>query len=159
MVMVAITDFKNTYNLLRLGDKYEIEYKNKLIKVDNSDWFEKGTAITLSDGTDYIQKGILLHFGYEISDLRSFDVQLVYNINSTYEFAKENDLFAIPFVTSILIFLGLANIMYPEKMWRIQHMLEVRGGEPTDFAIFMSKLTGFVIFLMVLFGPYLVLKR
>lgn len=159
MVTVIITDFKNSYNLFKLGDKYEVEYKDGIIKVDSSDWFDEGTLMILSDGTEYIQEGLFFHFGYEVSDTRPFDVQLVNNINSTYEFAKENDLFAIPFITSILIFIALANIIYPEEMWRFDHLFTVRGGEPTEFAIFMSKLGGVLILLMVLFGPSLIIIK
>jgi len=48
--------------------------------------------------------------------------------------------------------------MYPEKMWRIGHFLSVHGGEPTEFAIFMNQLSGFVIIVMAFIIPFRVLN-
>ena len=42
----------------------------------------------------------------------------------------------------VLILIGLLNIVFPEKIWRWQHLLTVEGGEPTDFALSTNRFGG-----------------
>jgi len=49
------------------------------------------------------------------------------------------------------ILLGLVSIFFPTTMWNLQHFLSVRGGEPTDFYIWSSIISG-VIFV---FGAFI----
>jgi len=45
---------------------------------------------------------------------------------------------------AILAF-GVAELLFPEAFWKLRHIFSVRGGEPTDFALFMHRLSGVMI--------------
>lgn len=42
----------------------------------------------------------------------------------------------------LLIGLGLFALLRPTDMWRVEHFLSVRGGEPTDLYLFMTRIGG-----------------
>jgi len=46
------------------------------------------------------------------------------------------------------LLLGLVQIMYPEQMWRVCHILTVENGEPTDIAIFHHIIVGIVTIIL-----------
>lgn len=144
-----------------IADKYQIEYKDKIIKVDYSNWMsEEGRGIiTLSDGSEYKQ-GITINFGEknQHGEPPHFDMQLVRNLNSAYDVAN-SEYYSVFILTIPLILLGLAEIMYPEKMWRFSHRLHVRGGEPTEWAIFSNKLGGVIMIGMALLLPFIVYRK
>lgn len=50
----------------------------------------------------------------------------------------------IPFLGFFLIALGLGQIIYSRAFWEFRHMFSVRDGEPTDFAIEMYRLGGYL---------------
>ena len=53
-----------------------------------------------------------------------------------------------------LLALGMGEIIYPESFWRLQHYFTVSEGKPTDFALSMNRLTGFVFSIL----PYIVIS-
>lgn len=42
----------------------------------------------------------------------------------------------------ILFFWGLFMVFFPDAVWHIQHFLDVRGGEPTDFYLITTRIGG-----------------
>ena len=60
-------------------------------------------------------------------------------------------------ISLFFLMLGLAYILFPEKMWKLRHLLSVKNGEPTDFAIFGSILSGILLVVVgiaiILFYP------
>jgi len=61
----------------------------------------------------------------------------------------------IPFLGFFLIALGLGQLVYPRTFWEFRHMFSVRNGEPTDFAIDMYRLGGYVMLGIVFVGGLL----
>lgn len=51
-------------------------------------------------------------------------------------------------LTLLLFFLGLFTIFFPETVWQIQHFLDVRGGEPTDFYLITTRIGGGICVIM-----------
>ena len=43
-----------------------------------------------------------------------------------------------------LFVIGVLMFWKPELMWRIEHLLSVKGGEPTDFYLSMMRIGGAV---------------
>jgi hypothetical protein len=128
----------------QFGTKARIEYKDKIIIFDSSDWQKTGEVITLSDGSTF-KRGIItvvVDNDYRTKPQLPDDVQLVDNIRDVYGFVKEYNIFWFVLLTIPLILLGLVSLIYPEEVWRFQHMMHVNGGEPTDWAIFSNKLGG-----------------
>lgn len=41
-----------------------------------------------------------------------------------------------------VIFISLQGIMYPEEVWKLQHLLDVKNGEPTEWSLFINRLIG-----------------
>lgn len=158
LVTINIEESEGAYTPPQIiASKYQIEYKDKIIKVDCSNWIEDGLIITLSNGKEYKQKFFSLRYmdrGYA-----PFDVQLVHKTNSAYDFAKDKDIIFIPFINFILILLGLAGIMYPKELWRFQHIFTVAEGEPTDWAIFSNKLMGILVLCFALLYPLLIFSK
>lgn len=140
-----------------VSSKYQIEYKDKVIGADFSNWLHDGIIINQSNGKEY-KMSISEYRNYSDVEHGPFDKMLVYKINNAYSFAKDKSLVLIMiFIIFPFIFLGLAGIMYPEEMWRFNHMFTVRGGEPTDWAIFSSKLGGIIVIVFALLLPLSVL--
>lgn len=146
----------NTPNLM--GDKYEIKYKDKFIIVDHTRWQSDGIVITLSNGEEYREDWISMKF---METYRSipFDVKFVNNINSIYDFVKDDSIYTLLLATIPAIFYSLANIMYPEKLWRIHRIFTVEGGKPTDWAISSSIFGGALFLLVILILPLLLLIK
>ena len=141
-----------------MGDKYEIKYKDKLIAVDHTRWQNEGIIITLSNGEEYREDWISIKFMQTYRRI-PFDVELVNNINSIYDFVKGDSIYTLLLITIPAIFYGLANIMYPGKLWRIHHMFTVSGGEPTEWAISSNIFGGVLILLLILIFPFFTLIK
>lgn len=58
-------------------------------------------------------------------------------------------------IAVVIIAVGVVYIAFPEKFWRLQHLLTVEGGEPTDFALSMNRGCG--VFLVVIGAIFLLL--
>ena len=58
----------------------------------------------------------------------------------------------------IMMFLflwGLLMLFFPGAVWTIQHFLDVRGGEPTDFYLITTRIGGVICMLgAVFFGMF-----
>ena len=53
---------------------------------------------------------------------------------------------------AVIVFLaGLFNLLFPHIAWKFQHMLHVRGGEPTTFYLIMSRVSGFILIVISVF--------
>lgn len=141
-----------------VASRYQIEYNGKVIKCDSTDWMEKGEEIiTLFDGTMYAHP--LLSMGtsnYNVQDNLPFEMQLVRYINNVYKYVKEGNRFWMLIFTIPLILFGLWGLVYPEKVWRLQHWLTVSGGEPTDFALSANKFMGIFFIAIALLCPVFV---
>lgn len=157
-VVINTNNYRNYGFISPMGSEYEIRYKDKVIHVVTSYLNKPEITITVSNGEEYKEEV----FTYPIStygQYGSFEVKLVHGLNSTYYYASQK--FAYIFLEifiALIIFLGLASIMYPEKMWRLQHFLSVHGGEPTEFAIFMNQLSGVIIIIVAFIIPIRVLN-
>ena len=44
----------------------------------------------------------------------------------------------------VLFVLGVLMFLKPEWLWKLEHLLSVKGGEPTDFYLSMMRLGGIV---------------
>jgi hypothetical protein len=45
-------------------------------------------------------------------------------------------------IAMFLIAIGAIHLGWPQVAWRFQNFLWVKGGQPTDFALVMNRLTG-----------------
>ena len=53
---------------------------------------------------------------------------------------------------AVVVFLaGLFNLLFPHIAWKFQHMLHVKGGEPTTFYLIMSRVSGFILIVISIF--------
>lgn len=154
-VNITIEDGKNPTMLDIIANKYKVTYKDKTIEADFSNWFDNEVIITKSNGRER-NLTISEYLSYSRNKYGPFDESLIYNMNETYSIAKDKSfIFGMIFIIFPLIFLGLAGIMYPEKLWRFEHFFTVQGGEPTEWAIFSSKLAGIIIIVFVLLIPFI----
>ena len=48
----------------------------------------------------------------------------------------------------IVFFAGLFNLLFPHIAWKFQHMLHVKGGEPTAFYLIMSRISGIILIVL-----------
>ena len=48
----------------------------------------------------------------------------------------------------ILAVFGFLSIFYPEIMWHIEHLFDVKGGEPTDWYIQKCRLRGLLFWII-----------
>ena len=128
-----------------IGVKYEVNYKDRLIKVDNTQWMSGKSIITLSNGQQYKADWMPMEIRGNPYETIPYDVQLIENINQIYNFVMDNSLSTLLFLTIPLILLGLVLFMYPEEVWKIEHIFTVAEGRPTDWAISSSKVGGVLI--------------
>lgn len=126
-----------------IANKYHIEYKNKTIKVDNSNWLQGDVAITLSNGETYKADYFTIRY-LEAEDL-PYELKLINGVESNYDFAKVKPLYWIPFLGIPMIIFGLVLLIYTREMWEFDHMFTVKGGEPTEWALFSSRAGGLLI--------------
>lgn len=152
-VVINAGNYRNYGFISPLGSEYEIRYKDKVINVVSSYLNIPEITITISNGDEYRET-----LNYPISTYDQYgplEVKLVHGLNSTYYYASQKSAYVfLEIFIALIILLGLASIMYPEKMWRIEHFLSVHGGEPTEFAIFMNQLSGFIIIVMAFIIPF-----
>lgn len=127
------------FPLSAISSKYRIEYKDEIMKVDYSNFEGVEVLISTSNGKEYKRKSFI--FGF-MDEEEALPVQLVYLIETTYNFVRRNNYFGLPFLAVPLIGLGVASLMYTEKMWKLQYIFTVKGGEPTEWAIFIIRLGG-----------------
>lgn len=132
--------------------KYEVKYKDKVIKVDSSNLLDKGKVITLSDGSEYIQEffRIVIDNSNQSKSNLPFDVQLINNIEDSYDVVKGGIFIASSILGIPLIFLGLTGVIYPKELWKFKYRFVVSGGEPTDFALASNIIVG-IMFLCLAF--------
>ena len=58
----------------------------------------------------------------------------------------------------LLLLLGVLMFLKPELLWKLEHILWVKGGEPTDFYLSMMRLGGIVfVIAAVVIGVYTLL--
>lgn len=149
--LLTVTIDKKGNPYFSFAEQYTVYYLDKIIVVDTSDVYGARRKIRLSDGTPYEEDIVnSIVRGYIDGKPKPFDVQLVHGIEDVIKFRKDmiSPIFIIIF-PSILIALGLVGIIYPEKLWKLDHFLTVEGGEPTEFAIMMNFLGGIFV---VLYG-------
>lgn len=42
----------------------------------------------------------------------------------------------------VLFLLGLVAVIWPDKLWKLEHFLTVKNGEPSDFYLGVSRAAG-----------------
>ena len=50
-----------------------------------------------------------------------------------------------------LFVLGILMFIKPEWLWKLEHLFSVKGGEPTDFYLSMTRLGGVVFAVIAVF--------
>ncbi len=61
-------------------------------------------------------------------------------------------------LVGIMFCMSFVMMLVPEKMWKLEHLFSVKGGEPTEAYINMTRLSGVVLFLLsIFFGVTLIL--
>lgn len=153
LVHVISETYDNYFSLSSISSKYRIEYKDEIIKVDYSNFEEVELLITTSSGKEYKRRSFI--FGFMDKEKEPLPIQFVYLIETTYKFVRTNNYFGLPFLAGILICLGLASLIYTEKMWRLQYIFTVKGGEPTEWATFTIKLSGILLLGIGLLLPFI----
>ncbi|MGL5314132.1 MAG: DUF6199 family natural product biosynthesis protein [Peptostreptococcaceae bacterium] len=132
-----------------LHSSYEIDYKGKQIFYDNSKFMEMETKITLFDGSIYESTPIYVDYYNDQSYELPKDVKLTYDVINIH--MNPNGIlgnFGDIILGFIFIFIGLVGLIYPKKLWKFEHRLDVKGGEPTDFAIISSQIGGIIFIFM-----------
>lgn len=143
----------NTSDLVKYFEQdYTISYLDEIILYKSSIKEDRRT-FTYSDGSQTTEKGISRFFinnkerlDVRLSESQLAERELIYTLNDYCLEFKELGLYILVDFSGLLLLLcGVGSFLYPEKFWRFEHFLDVIGGEPTDFAIFMNKLGGIVL--------------
>lgn len=147
LVIIDVEEFGSKH--FSFADKYKLTYLDRTIYSDSYNFFEEGWQLKLSDGTIYEKDFMKITIeGWEEKN-DNFDVQLVRGIEKVIDFravAKES---VVGFLFGLMmISLGLIGVIYPQELWKFQHMFSVAEGKPTDLAIFNNRLAG-VIFILI----------
>ena len=50
-----------------------------------------------------------------------------------------------------LFILGILMFIKPEWLWKLEHLFSVKGGEPTDFYLSMTRIGGVVFTVLAVF--------
>ena len=54
-----------------------------------------------------------------------------------------SDLIKMDYIWLILLFLiGLVAVIWPDKLWKLEHFLTVKNGEPSEFYLGVSRVAG-----------------
>lgn len=116
-----------------------------------------------SDGSTYTEPWIQVSHDDEsqddsLSPLQTEEKQLVNRLRDYFLDYQGAGLYAgLALVGLVLLLLAHGVFFYPEVFWHLQTALSVRGGEPTDFYLFMNKLSSFFILAMVYIGLAVIL--
>ncbi len=123
--------------------RYIMTYKNKYTIYKET---SEGNIITFSDGKEYNEE--LIQF--DIDSNEGFELGLVNKVLQIYNNSKNltKNLFIGILLSIAMVFLGTFNLIYPEKAWELQHILDVEGGYPTEFAINSNKFVGVTLCIM-----------
>lgn len=91
-----------------------------------------------------------LNFFIDLND-KPVKVNRIYDLVST----KQTLLLAMLLVMNILItILACISMEYPELSWKLRMMFVTRGGEPTDFYLGMTRISGFLIWIIGLYVSF-----
>ena len=56
---------------------------------------------------------------------------------------------SLSIIFAVFIFLfGLFSLLFPQITWKFQHMLHVKGGEPTVFSLIMTRIAGILLIVL-----------
>ena len=106
---------------------YEIAYKESKIFYDNSKFMDMETRITLFDGSIYESSPISVNYYEEQSYELPVDVKLAYDVINIHRNPKGVSGHLGDIIISIIsIVIGFTNLIYPEKVWKFEHMLDVK---------------------------------
>lgn len=50
-----------------------------------------------------------------------------------------------------LFLLGLAGVLFPEQLWKLEHFLTVKNGEPSEYYLAVSRMLGVFFMLAAIF--------
>lgn len=64
---------------------------------------------------------------------------------------------AIVLMEIVIVAIGVFMIWKPEILWRIEYFFSVKGGEPTEFYLTMSRVGGVLLLVLAVFLPFIVL--
>ncbi len=84
-----------------------------------------------------------------------FEVRLIREVIDTVEDISEIGVINLFLFSCFLSLLGSSQVAFPKGYWYFKYSLVVEGGEPSDFFIFMTQISGLLLIaaglLMLLF--------
>jgi len=139
---------------------YEVRYLDDVIKYSVN--FENDACtFTFSDQSIYVKPAINVIVDDNDPDMQNLNStqiaerDLIYKLIGYYE--NQSNIVAglvwAAILGCVLFLLGLLFLAFPEKAWAIRNIFNVIGGEPTDFAIFVYRVSGLIFIL----GPFIFL--
>lgn len=140
-------------NIISFATNYKIYYKDKVIESDASSLRKDGYIITKSDGDKYTEivynrgLGTYARPHTSIENL-SYDVVLVNHIEETVNYLNDressNNNRNTFLLSSLVMLIGTLGVAFPEGLWKLEHLLSVKGGEPSEFYIGMTIIGGII---------------
>lgn len=124
-------------------NKYRLVYMDQTVGIDYSDWLHGDVVISLANQEEYRYEYLSFHY-YPPSNAPK-EIKMINKFEETYSFITAKPLAASPFFGLFFILMGLGLVIYPERVWRFQHMFTVEGGQATEWAIFSNRLVGFIL--------------
>ena len=136
-----------------------ISYLDKAITRTSLDGFFGSPAYTFSDGSQITIPAWIVTFSDgstnlpALSQTQQAEMDLMGRLRDYYHDYRSVWLYVwYTAIGLVVLLIGLGEIFYPERFWRIRTYWSVRGGEPTDFAISMHQLSGVILIIAVYIG-------
>lgn len=137
-----------------------LTYGNQRIK-QTSD-FKSFTSSIYSNDT-LIYTGALMPIEFEMlidgeseAFLKSsapFEKKLIIGVLRVAEHIQSSNLIYFILFNLFMIVLGTAQVFFPLFFWQLKHMLDVQGGEPTDFYMTFTRIVGVIMTGVGIFYP------
>ncbi|WP_069999937.1 hypothetical protein [Cellulosilyticum sp. I15G10I2] len=82
-----------------------------------------------------------------------FETKLIREVIAAVDYMSEVGIVNLILYSCFLIFLGTSQVAFPRGYWHLKYFLVVEGGEPSEFFIFMTQLTGLLVIAVGLLIP------
>ncbi len=131
-------------NLISLETKIFVD--DLLIHTDSMIKISGDYTLSISDGT--------VQNPSEINE--PFESKLMNEIINTSSYVLDVGLINLLIFSTLFTLLGTTHLIFPKAYWHLRHFLSVSGGEPTDFFIAATQISGLLLIIFGLFFPLVI---
>ena len=155
-------ELRGPYELHLTGESNMLMYQNRET-ICTVDWEETGGYIYhFSDGSSLTEPMLIISFDDidspidRMSDIQRGEYELINRMRSYLQNGSPvwNAVWS-GLLALVILLLGVGIFCYPDAVWKLNTMFTVRGGEPTEWALFINQLSGIVSIIMAFIIPFL----